>query len=262
MLERLQGLDLAVVAAYLAAVVGMSLVFAWRQRTGQDYFLAGRAMGGTTLAFSILANQASAVSLVGAPAFVALRPGGGLRWLQYELAAGHAPPLRLPASRAALGPGLFDLCLCLLLAGLLRVDPQFASLMEGRPADSLVPVFMMKYLPEGLRGLLLAAILAAAMSSIDSALNSLAAVTLDDVMGLDPARQSVWLGAVHFPRLGALRRGLRRNLRAQRSRDPGAGESSGVGFLRTGAGDLCSGSAGARRERAGSAHRTRRGPRL
>jgi len=56
-----------------------------------------------------------------------------------------------------------------------------------------VPTFMMTYLPTGLRGLLLAAILAAAMSSIDSALNSLAAVTLEDIAGIPPERQSVWL---------------------------------------------------------------------
>jgi Na+/proline symporter len=82
----------------------------------------------------------------------------------------------------------------LLLAALLRTDAPFAAAMEGRPPDSLVPVFMMNYLPTGVRGLLLAAILAAAMSSIDSALNSLAAVTLDDVFGIDPAKQSVWWG--------------------------------------------------------------------
>jgi SSS family solute:Na+ symporter len=82
----------------------------------------------------------------------------------------------------------------LLLAGLFAADPAFAAAMEGRPVDSLVPVFIMNFLPSGLRGLLLAAILAAAMSSIDSALNSLAAVTLDDVFTLEPARQSVWLG--------------------------------------------------------------------
>jgi SSS family solute:Na+ symporter len=39
----------------------------------------------------------------------------------------------------------------------------------------------------------LAAILAAAMSSIDSALNSLAAVTLEDVVGRPAERQHVWL---------------------------------------------------------------------
>ena len=81
----------------------------------------------------------------------------------------------------------------MLLAGLLRVDPSFAALMQGQPADSLVPTFLMQYLPAGLRGLLLASLLAAAMSSIDSALNSLAAVTLEDVFDRPPSTQSVWL---------------------------------------------------------------------
>jgi SSS family solute:Na+ symporter len=90
-----------------------------------------------------------------------------------------------------------DLTYCgfgLLLAGLLRVDPAFAERMAGQPADSVVPTFMIAYLPTGLRGLLIAAILAAAMSSLDSALNSLAAVTLDDIAGVDPANQGVWVG--------------------------------------------------------------------
>src|SRR5688572_30068033 len=370
----LSALDIAVVVVYLAGVVGMSYAFARKQHTGEDYFLAGRSMRAVPLAISILANQASAVSLVGAPAFVALRDGGGLRWLQYELALPLAmlvlivfilPALRsvpgssiyqyverrfgrptrqalagsfllsrglslgvilyasalvvstaigwpitwsilaigvfsvaytslgglvadiwsdvaqfvllwggtfvagayvfvhggrevidaIPLARAepfvldssglrdgttfALWPMLFGglflylsyygcdqsqaqrllaartdddarralvwngllrfplvLTYCvfgLLLAGLVRVDAGFASQMASRPADSLVPTFMMNYLPVGLRGLLLAAILAAAMSSIDSALNSLAAVTLEDVAGIAPERQSVWL---------------------------------------------------------------------
>lgn len=371
----LGGLDLFVLGAYLAAIFGMSFAFARRQRTGEHYFLAGRAMGGSVLAASILANQASAISLVGAPAFVALRDGGGLVWLQYELALPLAmllaivvllPAVRsvpgssiyayaerrfgrgtrralagafllsrglslgvilyasslvlgealgwptdralllvgvaavlytslggivadiwsdvlqlallwggtlvaavyvatrtglhvlaaLPAERArtlvpeatglgdgatfAFWPMLFGglilylsyyacdqsqaqrlltarddaqarralvlngllrfplvLTYCgfgLLLAGLLAVDPQLSAALEGRSPDALVPVFITTYLPVGLRGLLLAAILAAAMSSIDSALNSLAAVTLDDIFGLDPGGQSVWLG--------------------------------------------------------------------
>ena len=374
MIPALAPIDIAIVVIYLAAIVGMSYGFARRQHTGEDYFLAGRSMRGSTLAVSILANQASAVSLVGAPAFVALRDGGGLRWLQYELALPLAmlalivflvPALRsvpgssiyayveqrfgrptrqalagsfllsrglslgvilyasalvvstaigwpitwsilaiglfsvaytslgglaadiwsdvvqfvllwggtfvagayvfvhggravidaIPLARAeplvlgatgfrdgttfAFWPMLFGgfflylsyygcdqsqaqrllaarsdadarhalmwngllrfplvLTYCvfgLLLAGLLRVDPAFAEQMASRPADSLVPTFMMTYLPTGLRGLLLAAILAAAMSSIDSALNSLAAVTLEDVAGVPPERQSVWL---------------------------------------------------------------------
>ena len=374
MSSTLAPLDIAIVVAYLAGVIGMSYAFARKQHTGEDYFLAGRSMRGLPLATSILANQASAVSLVGAPAFVALREGGGLRWLQYELAVPLAmivlivvflPALRsvpgssiyayaeqrfnrptrqalagsfllsrglslgvilytsalvittalgwpiiwsilavglfsvaytslgglaadiwsdvaqfivlwggtlvagvyliahggrevldaIPLARAepfvlgdsglrdgatfALWPMLFGgfflylsyygcdqsqaqrllaaqsdadarkalvwngllrfplvLTYCvfgLLLAGLLQVDGQFAALMASKPADSLVPTYMMNYLPIGLRGLLLAAILAAAMSSIDSALNSLAAVTLEDVVGIAPERQGVWL---------------------------------------------------------------------
>jgi SSS family solute:Na+ symporter len=374
MTPSLSAIDVGIVVVYLVGIVGMSFAFARRQHDGEDYFLAGRGLRGWTLAISILANQASAVSLVGAPAFVALREGGGLRWLQYELALPLAmlglivvllPALRsvpgssiyqyaerrfgrrtrqalagsfllsrglslgvilyasalvvstalgwpvawsilaiglfsvaytslgglaadvwsdvvqfvllwggtlvaavfvlvhggaevlhaIPLSRAkplvldatglrdgttfAFWPMLFGgvflylsyygcdqsqaqrllaarsdadakralvwngllrfpmvLTYCLfglLLAGLLRVDPGFAAEMASRPADSLVPTFMMGYLPTGLRGLLLAAILAAAMSSIDSALNSLAAVTLEDVAGIPPGRQSVWL---------------------------------------------------------------------
>lgn len=367
--------DYVIVAVYLAAIVGISGWLALGQSTGREYFLAGRSMRGSTLALSIMANQASAVSLVGAPAFVALRPGGGLRWLQYELALPLAmlvliwvllPAIRsapgasiygyaemrfgvgvrralaasfllsrglalgvilyasalvvgpafgmrtsmaivvvglfcvaytslggiladiwsdvvqlailwlgtiiagafilwknglavlhaIPAERAqtlvvdslgigdgnsfALAPmlvgGLFlylsyygcdqtqaqrlltarddasaeralilngvlrfplVLTYCafgLLLAGLLQIDPAFAALMSGRADDDLVPTFLMAYLPAGFRGIMLAGIFAAAMSSIDSALNSLAAVTLDDVFGVDAARRSVWIG--------------------------------------------------------------------
>jgi SSS family solute:Na+ symporter len=364
-------LDYAIVAAYLGGIVGMSFFFARRQRTGDDYFLAGRAMGALPLGASIMANQASAISLVGAPAFVALREGGGLRWLQYELALPLAmllliayllPALRsvpgssiyayaerrfgsgtrkalagafllsrglslgvilfasslvvsaatglsvtaallavgllsvaytslggivadiwsdlvqlvllwlgtavsavylllrpgvvaaIPGDRVqaivpefgahagsfTLGPmvlgGLFlylsyygcdqsqaqrlltakdeasarkallmngllrfpmvlTYCLFgLLLAGLVRSDAAFAASLDGQPADSLVPLFITSYLPVGLRGLLVAGILAAAMSSIDSALNSLAAVTLEDVFGRASATQNVWTG--------------------------------------------------------------------
>jgi SSS family transporter len=367
-------LDLLIVAGYLAAVIGVSFLLARRQETGEDYFLAGRRMASVPLAMSIMANQVSAVSLIGAPAFVALREGGGLRWLQYELALPLAmllvvaillpalrsvpgssiyayaekrfgPPTRralagafllsrglslgvilyasslvvsralgLPIGASILMVGLFSVAytsvggiaadiwsdvlqlivlwagvfvsafyilqhagasvlsaipadrtqmlvmggsgttgggtfsfwpmLCgglflyasyygcdqsqaqrlltarddraarralvlngllrfplvltycgfgLLLAGLLRVDSSFAALMQGQPADSLVPIFLMQYLPAGLRGLLLAALLAAAMSSIDSALNSLAAVTLEDVFDRPPSTQGVWL---------------------------------------------------------------------
>jgi SSS family solute:Na+ symporter len=377
----LDGLDLAVVGLYLGGVLLLSALIARRQRTGADYFLAGRRMGAWPLSLSLLANQASAVSLVGAPAFVALRPGGGLVWLQYELALPLAmlvlltlllPALRqargasiyamvearfgrdvrralalafllsrglslgvilyasslvasevlgLPVEPALVAVGLFSVLytslggitadiwtdvvqlallwggtlaagvyllqhaglsllaavpaertaalvvdatglgdgqtfalwpmlfggfflylsyygcdqsqaqrlltardegaarrallwtgllrfplaatycgLGLLLAGLVATDASFAALMAGKPPDSLVPTFLTSYLPPGLRGLFLAAILAAAMSSIDSALNSLAAVFREDVLGRDPDAEGVWSG--RFTALG------------------------------------------------------------
>jgi SSS family solute:Na+ symporter len=373
-MTRLSLLDGVMVSAYLATVMAMAAWIGRRQRSGTDYFLAGRAMTGAPLAMSLLANQVSAVSLVGAPAFVAVRAGGGLSWLQYELALPLAMLLIivivLPHLRTAAGASIYELVqqrfgrparrvlagsfllsrglalgvvlyasalvvaavfgiaidaaiLCVglfsvaytslggiaadiwsdvlqlvvlwvgtilccgyllfqhgtalvtavpperlrvlvvdsaglasgedfaflpmffgglflylsyygcdqsqaqrllaarddgsarqallwngllrfplvatycglgvLLAGLLEAEPAFASAMSGRPPDSLVPVFVTEVLPSGFRGIFVAAIFAAAMSSIDSALNSLAAVTLDDVFEWPPDRQPVWL---------------------------------------------------------------------
>jgi SSS family solute:Na+ symporter len=63
------------------------------------------------------------------------------------------------------------------------------AIPQNRP-DLLVPRFIELYVPSGARGLLVAAILAAAMSSLDSALNSLSAATLRDFVEphLGPAR--------------------------------------------------------------------------
>jgi SSS family solute:Na+ symporter len=38
------------------------------------------------IALSVMATQVSAISLIGAPAFIALKTNGGLFWLQYEFA--------------------------------------------------------------------------------------------------------------------------------------------------------------------------------
>ena len=57
-----------------------------------------------------------------------------------------------------------------------------ASLMIGErvQTDRVFPTFMMSHLPTGVRGLLVAAIVAAAMSTLSSSLNSSAASTLGD----------------------------------------------------------------------------------
>ncbi|HET9942068.1 MAG TPA: sodium transporter [Terriglobia bacterium] len=366
--------DQAVLIVYIGGILGMSLVIARRQRSGQEYFLASRSMGSGKLAMSVIANQLSAVSLIGAPAFVALRADGGLKWLQYEIAVPIAMivliALVLPIIRSVRGASIYEFAewrfghgtrqmlasaflisrglalgvilyassaviaatfqvsldsaiilvglvcvvyttlggivadiwtdiiqllvltagtlasvmflgmygdgvlwswipeertqtlvmdsvgaagngdfgfwpmlfgglflyvsyygcdqsqaqrlltarsdaaanrtlvlnglfrfplvltycvLGLLLAALLRYDPAFAEAVSAGPPDGLVSQFILYYLPPGLRGLFLASILAAAMSSIDSAMNSLAAVTLEDVLGLPAEKQSALL---------------------------------------------------------------------
>ncbi len=51
---------------------------------------------------------------------------------------------------------------------------------NGIKPDLMLPVFIMKYLPHGLIGILMVGILSAAMSSLSSTVNSLSAVTVED----------------------------------------------------------------------------------
>jgi SSS family transporter len=55
-----------------------------------------------------------------------------------------------------------------------------AAVAESGKADTLVPRFVVDVLPQGIRAVIVAAMLAAAMSSLDSALNSLSAATMQD----------------------------------------------------------------------------------
>jgi SSS family transporter len=55
-------------------------------------------------------------------------------------------------------------------------------LPDGLPADRVFPFFIMQQLPNGISGLLIAAIFAAAMSSMDSGLNSVTTVLVSDMI--------------------------------------------------------------------------------
>ena len=79
----------------------------------------------------------------------------------------------------------------LVLGTLLRQDVGFQEMMEstyqknigslqGKKADLMVPVFIIQYLPNGIIGILIVAIMSAAMSSLSSTVNSLSAVTMED----------------------------------------------------------------------------------
>lgn len=91
------------------------------------------------------------------------------------------------AKRALLLNGLcrFPLALLYIVLGMamysaLQESTELQNALSNTKADYLVPYFIITELPAGLRGVLFAALLAATMSSLDSALNSLSAVTLRD----------------------------------------------------------------------------------
>jgi len=66
----------------------------------------------------------------------------------------------------------------------LEQNPEFKASLPRDHYDYLLPLFIVTYLPHGVIGFVLVGIFAAAMSSLDSAINSLSAATLKDlVMG-------------------------------------------------------------------------------
>lgn len=78
-------IDWFVVFLYIAGILWLGFSIGRKQENQEDYYLAGKTMKPWQVAFSIMSTQVSAISLIGAPAFVALKKGGGLVWLQYEL---------------------------------------------------------------------------------------------------------------------------------------------------------------------------------
>ncbi|RDV28044.1 sodium transporter [Alteromonas aestuariivivens] len=72
-------------------------------------------------------------------------------------------------------------CLSGLVIGtLVLTTPELQAKIPANQPDWMMPVFITEYLPTGIIGILVVAILAAAMSSLSSAINSLAAVSVED----------------------------------------------------------------------------------
>lgn len=78
-------LDYIIIAVYGLGMLGLGYLFK-EQKDGKDYFLGGKSFGWFSLGLSIMATQLSAISFVSAPAFVGIKPGGGMQWLTYEFA--------------------------------------------------------------------------------------------------------------------------------------------------------------------------------
>ncbi|MEJ2720965.1 MAG: sodium transporter, partial [bacterium] len=77
-------LDWMVIGAYLSGLVAFAALQTRRQRSLTDYYLARRRVPWWQSGMSTMATQLGAISFVSAPAFVALKPNGGLKWLCYE----------------------------------------------------------------------------------------------------------------------------------------------------------------------------------
>lgn len=78
-------LDYLIIIVYGLGMIGLGYLFK-EQKDGKDYFLGGKSFGWFSLGLSIMATQLSAISFVSAPAFVGIKPGGGMQWLTYEFA--------------------------------------------------------------------------------------------------------------------------------------------------------------------------------
>jgi len=82
----MNSLDYTVIGVYLILLLAMGIYFSRRQKSQVDYFVGGRALPWWAIGLSTMATQLSAISFISAPAFVAVKRGGGLRWLGYEFA--------------------------------------------------------------------------------------------------------------------------------------------------------------------------------
>ena len=84
-------------------------------------------------------------------------------------------------------PITFMYCFMGLIIGTYAMlTPEFGGQIPADRPDLMIPVFIRDYLPHGVIGLLIVAILSAAMSSLSSAINSLSAVTTEDILANKP----------------------------------------------------------------------------
>jgi SSS family transporter len=120
-------LDWIIIALFLAGLIAMSLYLGRDQHNQDDYYVGGRVMPWWAVGLSTMATQTSAISFISIPAFVALKPGGGFTWLQYELAV----PLAMIGTSILLLPFFRSLRLISVYAYLeLRFGPAVRTLIS------------------------------------------------------------------------------------------------------------------------------------
>jgi SSS family solute:Na+ symporter len=121
-------LDWIVLTTYLVGLVGLSIYLGKGQTSQDDYYVGGRNISWWAIGISTMATQTSAISFISVPAFVAIKEGGGLTWLQYELAL----PLSMIAVVIFLIPFFRELNLLSVYEYLeLRFGPSVRSLVSA-----------------------------------------------------------------------------------------------------------------------------------
>lgn len=68
----------------------------------------------------------------------------------------------------------------LILGTMVATNSDFRALIPADKPDLMIPIFIREYLPHGIIGILMVAILSATMSSLSSTINSLSAATMED----------------------------------------------------------------------------------
>ena len=191
--------DVVQLAVYLAGGVA-ALVIAWELAGGAQNALATAWTAGKlrivdwSLDFTLPYTLAG--GLVGGAMLSAASHGTDHLIVQRLLATRS-----LSAARVALvGSGLV-VVLQFLLFLMVGVAIWAAGLApEGIPADQIFPRFILEHLPTGLAGLVVAGILAAAMSTISSSINALASSMTHDLYASWSGRRD----PVHLLRIGKL----------------------------------------------------------
>lgn len=79
-------LDWFIIVFYTGSLILLGWWLGLKQKTSEDYYLAGRKLSWFPIGLSTMSTQLGTISFISAPAFVAIRPEGGLIWLGYELA--------------------------------------------------------------------------------------------------------------------------------------------------------------------------------
>jgi SSS family solute:Na+ symporter len=177
--------DVAQFSLYLAGSI-VTLFFLFHRIPGgwREVTQAAAAAGNKLQVFDFSWNLATKYTfwsgIIGG-AFLTMATHGTDQTIVQRLLAARS---QKDSSRALIASGfivLFQFTVFLLIGILLYVFSQHVPLLvAGERTDRILPIFLVREMPRGLAGLLLAAIIAVAMSNASGALNSLAASSVLD----------------------------------------------------------------------------------